>query len=144
MRAILLPALILVAASMQTTPAMAQTTGAQTMTDVTSAAKSAAKTLGSAAQDKLLVRDMLGAGVSGPGGKTVGTVEDLVAIPGGRIVAAIIATDAADMGRIPVPFTMVKVSRTAGKLGLDLPVGLSELKNMKEIQALAAATPGVK
>lgn len=139
MRASFVPALILAAASLQTAPATAQT-----MTDVTSAAKSAAKTLGSAAQDKLLVRDMLGAGVSGPNGKTVGTVDDLVAIPGGRIVAAIIATDAADMGRIPVPFSMVKVSRTAGKLGFALPAELSELKNMKEIQALAAATPGVK
>ena len=74
----------------------------------------------------------------------MGTVENFVVIPGGRIVAAIIATDAKDTGGIPVPFSLVTVTHTGGKLGLTLPVGLSELKGMKEIQALAAAIPGMK
>jgi sporulation protein YlmC with PRC-barrel domain len=139
MRANILPGLIIIAAAFQITQVKAQTPG-----DVTSAAKSAVETLTSAAQDKLLVKDMLGADVSGPDGKTIGTVENFVVIPGGRIVAAIIATDAKDTSRIPVPFSLVKVTRTAGKLGLTLPVGLSELKGMKEIQTLAAAIPGMK
>jgi hypothetical protein len=54
-----------------------------------------------------------------------------------------VATDAKGTGRIPVPFSMVKVPHTADKLGLTLPVGLSELKNVKEIQTLAAM-PGMK
>jgi hypothetical protein len=113
------------------------------LSDVTSAAKSAAETLTSAAQDKLPVKDILGADVSRPGGKTIETVENFVVIPGGRVVAAIMATDAKGTGRIPVPLSMVKVPHTAGKLGLTLPVGLSKLKNMKEIQTLAAM-PGMK
>jgi hypothetical protein len=69
--------------------------------------------------------------------------QNFVVIPGGRVVAAIVATDVKGTGRIPVPFSMVKVPHTAGKLGLTLPVGLSELKNIKEIQTLAAM-PGMK
>jgi hypothetical protein len=139
MRTNILPGLIIIAVTFQNAQVKAQTPS-----DVTSAAKSAAETLTSVAQDKLLVKDMLGADVSGPGGKTMGTVENFVVIPGGRIVAAIIATDAKDTGRIPVPFSLVKVTHTAGKLGLTLPVGLSEMKGMKEIQTLAAAIPGMK
>lgn len=37
----------------------------------------------------------------------------------------------------------MKVSHTAGKLGLTLPVGLSELQGMKEIQSLAKQLPGI-
>ncbi len=90
------------------------------------------------------MRDLLGTNVTGPGGSTIGTVADLVVIPGGRIIAAIISTKDKKTGRIPVPFSIVKVSNTAGKLGLALPVSVSELKGMKEIQSLAQAVPGVK
>lgn len=125
-------ALCLVALSLGPAPALAQSSGSQLLSqmapgDVASAAADATKALGSAAQDKLLVRDLLGAPVSGPGGATVGTIADLVVIPGGRVVAAIIAA---------------KVSHTAGKLGLTLPVSLSDLRGMKEVQSLAKAIPG--
>lgn len=119
-------------------PAAAQGTG-----DIASAAKSAADELASGAKDKLLVKDMLGADVTGPGGEKIGTVENLVVVPGGRVVAAIVATDAEDTGRIPVPFSVVKMAQAGGKLGLELPVGLSKLQGMKEVQALAGAVPGL-
>jgi hypothetical protein len=137
----------LVALSFGPVPALAQSSGSQMLSqmvpgNVASAAADAAKALGSAAQDKLLVRDLLGAPVSGPGGGTVGTVADLVVIPGGRVVAAIIAAKDKKIGRIPVPFSAAKVSHTTGKLGLSLPVSLSDLKGMKEVQSLTQAIPG--
>ncbi len=111
--------------------------------DLASAAQNAIQALPSAAKDKLLVKDLLGAKVVGPGGNPVGTVEDLVVVPGGRVVAAIISTKAKGAGRIPVPFSAVKLSRTAGTLGLTLPVEVSKLRAMKEIQSLADQLPGV-
>jgi sporulation protein YlmC with PRC-barrel domain len=137
MRTISRSCLVLLAA-LHALPAAAQGTG-----DIASAAGSAVDALASSAKDKLLVKDMLGAEVKGPDGKTIGTVENLVVLPGGRIVAAIVATDAKDTGRIPVPFSAVKIARAGGKLGFELPVGLSELKGMKEVQALAGAVPGL-
>ena len=133
--------------SLEAAPVLAQSSSPQPMSqmasgDVASAAADAVKTLGSTAKDKLFVRDLLGAPVSGPGGGTVGTVADLVVIPGGRVVAAIIATKDKKMGHIPVPFSVAKVSNNAGKLELALPVSLSELKGMKEVQSLAHAIPG--
>jgi len=137
----------LVALSLGSVPAFAQNSGSQMLSqlapaDVASAATEAAKALGSAAQDKLLVRDLLGAPVSGPGGGTVGTIADLVVIPGGRVVAAIIAARDKEIGRIPVPFSVAKISHTTGKLGLTLPISLSDLRGLKEIESLAEAIPG--
>lgn len=130
-------------------PAFAQSSDSQPLSqmapgDVASATTEALHTLGSAAKDKLLVRDLIGAKVTGPSASPLGTVEDLVVIPGGRVVAAIISPNAKDLGRVPVPFSVTKISHYAGKLELTLPVSLSELKGMKEVQSLAQALPGVK
>ncbi|WP_230533399.1 PRC-barrel domain-containing protein [Microvirga roseola] len=146
-----LPTVLMVATTMGSQPATAQGTpnpaqAAQQLMpgDVASAAKSAADTLTSSAKDSLLVKDLLGAQVSGPGGDTVGTVDNLVAVPGGRIVAAILVPQGQGGDRIPVPFSIVKVAKTSGKLGITLPVSLSELKGMKEVQQLVSAVPGLK
>jgi hypothetical protein len=48
---------------------------AQNSTDVTSAASEAASALKSAAKDKLLIADLIGADVTGPSGSRVGTME---------------------------------------------------------------------
>jgi hypothetical protein len=58
------------------------------------------------------------------------------------VAAAIIATKDKTMGHIPMPFSVAKVSNSAGKLGLALPVSLSEFKGMKEVESLAHAIPG--
>jgi hypothetical protein len=110
---------------------------------VASAASDAVSALGSAAKDKLLVRDLLGASVTGPDGSDAGTIEDLVVIPGGRVVAAIVKAKSADGERVPIPFAVAKMSRSAGKLGISLPVGLSQIRDMSQTRALAKQVPGL-
>lgn len=111
--------------------------------DVASAANSAVQALTSAAKDKVLVKDLLGASVTVPGGDTVGTVENLVVLPGGRVIAAIIATKSSQTGRIPVPFASVKLSQASGKIGVMLPASVSELNGMTEVQKLKGLIPGM-
>lgn len=130
-------------ATSQSAPNPAQAAKQMAPGDIASAAKSAAQTLTSNAKDKLLVKDLLGAPVHGPNGSAIGTVEDLVVLPGGRVVAAIVSTKSKSTGRIPVPFAVVKLSRTSGKLELNLPVQVSELTGMKEVQELKSAIPGM-
>lgn len=130
---------LLAAALIQDAPLPAEAAEPTTSGGIASAAKSAAGALASAGKDKLLVKDMLGAEVTGPGGETIGTVENLAVIPGGRVVAALLSTRSKDTGRIAVPFSAVKISRGAGKLGLGLPMSLSKLKSMDKVQALTKA-----
>ena len=110
---------------------------AQSLGDVAGAAKEAADTLKSAAENKLLVADMLGAEVTGPGGEAIGTVENLAVVPGGKLVAAVIALEGGD--KLPVPYQMVKVSRAQEKLGVTLPVSLKDLRGDEAVKALAEA-----
>ena len=110
---------------------------AQSLGDLAGAAKEAADTLKQAAADKLLVADMLGAEVTGPGGERLGTVENLAVVPGGKLVAAIIALEGGD--KLPVPYRMVKVSRAQQKLGVTLPVSLEDLRGDEAVKALASA-----
>jgi hypothetical protein len=112
------------------------------MREIASAATDAAEALKNAAKDKVLVKDLLGTTINGPDGKAIGTVENLVVIPGGRVVAAILATGG-KTGRIPVPFTAVKISKSAGQLEARLPMSLTELRNMKEVQQLGDVLPGL-
>lgn len=44
------------------------------------------------------MKDLLGANVTGPDGSTVGIVENLAEIPGGRVVTAIISTTPKNTG----------------------------------------------
>ncbi|NDV89278.1 hypothetical protein GTW51_21690 [Aurantimonas aggregata] len=121
----------------------ARDVGSMTPGDVASSANSAAQALTSAARDKLLVKDLLGASVKVPGGDTVGTVENLVVVPGGRVVAAIIATQSSETGRIPIPFASVKLSQASGKISMMLPASVSELTGTKEVQKLRDLVPGM-
>lgn len=98
---------------------------------------SAAQTLGEAAMDRLLIKDLIGTELTGSDGNSVGTIEDFVVIPGGRIVAALIETG--DGTRLAVPFAAVKVVNAASQVGLEVPVGASELQGMGELRALASS-----
>jgi len=100
-----------------------------------STAQEAADTLAQAAKNRILIRDLFGAEITGPEGEAIGTVQNLAVIPGGQIVAALVEMD--DGTRIAVPFKAVKVSRAAGKLSASLPVALSELEGMEALQSLA-------
>ncbi|WP_181707653.1 PRC-barrel domain-containing protein [Chthonobacter rhizosphaerae] len=121
----------------------AQSTGSAP-SDLATAAESAAATLSKSAKDSLLVRDLLGAEVTAPGGDVSGTVQDLVVVPGGRIVAAIVEPKAKGADPVPVPFAAVKVKKSASRLQVELPEPLSSLKSDKSVAALAKAIPGFK
>lgn len=95
----------------------------------------AASKIGDKAADSLLVRDLLGKEIKGSDGETVGTIDDFVVVPGGRLVAAMVKTD--DDTRIAVPFAAVKVTGRAEDAGLDLPVKASEVREMDELKELA-------
>ena len=95
---------------------------------------SAAQTLSGQVGDKLLIRDLLGKELTGSGGEVVGTVENLVAIPGGRLIAALVSTES---GQIAVPFAAIKVVGAAESSGLEVPVPASELTGMAELRSLA-------
>ena len=103
--------------------------------DLTSASSiaSAAQTLAGQAGDRVLVRDLLGKELKGADGNTVGTVEDLAVIPGGRVIAAIVSTG--EGSRIAVPFAAVKLAGSASELQVSVPA--SELTGLTELQSLA-------
>lgn len=103
--------------------------------DLTSASgiASAARNLAGEAEDRLLVRDLLGKELKGADGNTLGTVEDLAVIPGGRVVAAIVSTG--NGKRIAVPFAAVKLAGTGSSL--EVPVAASDLAGRAELRSLA-------
>lgn len=111
---------------------------AQDLPDLSSASSDAVSALSDAAENKLLIADLIGADVSDPSGSTVGTVDDLVAIPGGRIVAALIKpSDGGDL--VSVPFKAVKVSQTADKASAALPDTLGAMRDSSAVQELSDA-----
>ena len=105
--------------------------------DLSSAATAAAEALKGAAEAKLLIADLIGADVTGPDDRKLGTVDDLVAVPGGRIVAAVLSVEGGE--RLPVPFGLVKVANAADASGVSLPVTLDELRADEAIRTLADA-----
>lgn len=105
--------------------------------DLTGAASEAVDALKGADEARLLIADLIGAEVTGPGGQVLGTIEDLVAVPGGTLVAAILAVEGGE--RLPVPYQLVEASRGADALGVSLPVGLEELRADETVAALASA-----
>ena len=107
--------------------------------DLAGAASEAADAIEGAAEAKLLIADMIGAQVKGPDGATLGTVENLVVVPGGTLVAAILAVQGTDGEHLPVPYRLVKVSGAADALGVSVPVGLEELRANEAVAALASA-----
>lgn len=100
-----------------------------------SALASAAETLARDAADRLLVRDLLGAEIQSADGETLGTVENFVVVPGGRLVAAVVET--ADGTRLAVPFPAVKLAAASrdGAMKLTLPAG--EVRSAEALRTLA-------
>ena len=109
-------------------------------TAISDAAASGLEALQDASADKVMVSAMMGRKVRGPGGETLGTLEDLVVIPGGKIVAILVRPDEGEP--VALPYQALKVSgaaSAAGEAGLSLPVGLDEARAMEGMQALTSA-----
>lgn len=122
-------AAFLAAALPATTPALAQ--------DLASAASDALSAVTDAAEDTLLVGDIIGQDIAGPGGETLGTVENLVAIPGGRLVGIVVAPEDGD--RLVLPYQMLKIDTAAETTGLSLPVTLADARAMEAVGKLTEA-----
>ena len=97
----------------------------------------AAATVAELGADKILIADLIGLEVRGPEGGPVGTVEDLAAIPGGRLVAALMTLE--DGTPIAVPYAALKVTGARDALEATLPVAAAELSDMPELRDLAAS-----
>jgi hypothetical protein len=119
---------------------------AETLTDpakIGDAAAKAADRLAKKAKSKVLASKMIGRKVTGPGGGTVGTVEDLVVVPGGQVVAVLVKPGSGQP--VALPYGALKVSAAssaADSLGLSLPVSLEEARAMQGMQALTKAVTG--
>jgi hypothetical protein len=103
---------------------------------LTSGAAEAAERLRGLAEDHLLIADMLGAAVIGADGDPVGTVEDFVVLPGGNLVAAIVAREAG--GRIALPWDAVQAGVAAGS-EIALPMTEAEIDGAEAIRGLNEA-----
>ena len=120
-------------------PAAVQTGSASQGSGFGGAVQSAVGALTGAAKDKVLIKDLLGMKVSDPGGGVIGTVSDFAVLPGGRMIAALLTTADPKIGKIAVPFTAMKISRTAKTVSLSLPMTLPELAGRGDIQRLTTA-----
>ncbi len=102
----------------------------ETLTDASAigdAASKAADELAKKGKASVLASEMIGREVTGPGGGALGTVQDLVVVPGGQVMAILVAPKG---GGAPValPYRALKVSgaaKAADQLGLSLPVSLA-------------------
>jgi sporulation protein YlmC with PRC-barrel domain len=127
-------------------PLAAQSDLIEALTDpaaIGDAAQGAADRLASEAEDKVLVSEMIGREVTGPGGERVGAVDDLVVVPGGQIVAVLVSP--AEGAPVALPYRALKVSAAASaaeQMGLSLPVSLEDARAMQGMQALTRAVTG--
>ena len=103
--------------------------------DLAQTAGSAVDALRSAAEDKLLIGDVIGSDVSGPSGETIGTIRNLVAVPGGRLVAVVLELEGGD--RIAAPYQLLKVSAASGSLQAAMPVTADELTSMSAVEEMS-------
>ena len=136
---------VLAATLIVPTALSAQTAGtdvAQTLSDPSAIADSASKaasTLTGKAKEHVLVRQMLGQQVTGPGGDVLGTLDNLVVVPGGQVVAVVVKPEQGQP--VVLPYQALKVSAASSaseKLGLTLPMSLKEAKDMSAIQDLTS------
>jgi ribosomal 30S subunit maturation factor RimM len=115
---------------------------AQDLPDLSSASSDAVSALKKAAENKLLIADLIGADVKEPSGRVVGTIKNLVAIPGGRIVAALIKpSDSSDL--LPVPFQALKVAKASETASATLPDTMKNLRNSSAVKDLSSALGSV-
>lgn len=144
MRAPALAAAALLAVGLAPAPAPAQLMG------LAEAGSEALKAVRSAAKDALLVKDMIGAKIVGPTGEKVGTVRDLVVIPGGQLVALVVSPD--DLQHpILVPYKAAKISKAAkaasgavnATVEIQLPQPLDKLRAGKAVTDLTDALGGL-
>ena len=101
---------------------------------------SAAQAILEAGVDKILIGDLIGTTIEGPEGEALGTVENLVAVPGGRLVAALMTLE--DGTRIAVPYQALKVSGAAETVQATLPMSAGDLRGMSELTDLAEQLGG--
>ena len=100
----------------------------------------AATTIAEAGVDKILIGDLIGLEVKGPEGDILGTIEDLAAVPGGRLVAAVMTLP--DGTRIAVPYAALKVTGARDALEATLPATVGELGGMGALRDLASSLGG--
>lgn len=133
MRALALALLLPAAAAAQGLELPDEITGPEGMAQ-------AARTIAEAGVEQLLIADLIGLEVKGPEGEALGTVEDLVAIPGGRLVAALVSLEGGP--RIAVPYSALKVTGARDALEATLPATGEELSGMSELTDLAESLGG--
>ena len=104
-------------------------------------ASDAVSALTEAGRDKLLIADLIGAKITDPSGEA-GTLTNLVAVPGGRIVAALV-TPAGGGDPVVIPYQLVKIDAAADALGLSLPEPLADLAGRSGMAELGQAVGGL-
>lgn len=103
---------------------------------VASQATDLATEVAEAAADRVLVADMLGRDVIGPDGAVLGTLDDLVVLPGGNLVAAVIARPE---GRpVALPWDAAKAGVAAGE-PVEIPFTGAELDGAQALRDLTDA-----
>jgi sporulation protein YlmC with PRC-barrel domain len=86
--------------------------------------------------DVLLIADLLGREVVGPDGGSLGTVEDFVLIPGGNLVAALIARP--DAPTIALPYEAVSAG-VAVNGPVEIPMTGAEIDGSEALARLSRA-----
>lgn len=104
------------------------------------AVASAAQTIVDAGADQFLLADLIGSEVTGPTGEVLGTIEDLAAIPGGRLVAVLMSLE--DGTPIAVPYQAMKLQGASDAAGMVLDLDAETLRGMPELRDLAEALGG--
>lgn len=109
--------------------------------DLAGMTSDAASALTDAARDRLLVADLIGAEITDPAGRA-GTVTNLVAVPGGRLVAVLVEPSGGGEP-IALPYQILKLDTASDTLGVSLERRLSELAGMQGITELGQAMGGL-
>lgn len=112
------------------TPATAQ--DLPSMEDVSSAASD----LAGRVADHVMVADMIGRDVVGPDGAALGTLENLVVLPGGNLVAAVVALE--DGTRVALPWDAAKAGVKAGE-PVEVPFTRAEIDGQAALRDLSDA-----
>lgn len=103
--------------------------------DFAQTAGDAVATLRDAATEKVLIRDLLGQDVTGPSGRSLGTVENFAMIPGGRLVAIVLQLTDGD--RVALPYQVLTVSTAAETLELSVPMDTTAILNDARVDELS-------
>ncbi|CUH33554.1 PRC-barrel domain protein [Jannaschia seosinensis] len=102
--------------------------------DVLSSATDVASEIADAAEDRLLIADILGREMIGADGNSIGTVENFVVLPGGNLVAAVIARK--DGSRIALPWKAVQAGLAVEGSDITLPMSGEEIDGSEPLRKL--------